>query len=195
MLTKITLIRHGQTRWNNKKRYLGCTDIDLDAIGKKQAIKTKKKLENEEFNTIYSSDLKRAYHFAEIIFKKQVIHKTPDLRELNFGIFEGKTHEEIMSTHGLIYNQWLNNPFKIQIPDGEGLREFKTRITKVFEKIISGHKGESIGIVTHAGPIRIILNDIMKKQDVWEPLPKLASIHMIEHDGNKTKIVTFNRTP
>lgn len=195
MLTKITLIRHGQTRWNHKKKYLGHTDIDLDAIGKKQAIKTKKKLENKEFNTIYSSDLKRAYHFAEIVFKKHIICKTPDLRELNFGIFEGKTHEEIMSTHGLIYSQWLDNPFKINIPNGESLAEFKVRIKKTFQKIISGHKGESIGIVTHAGPIRIILNNIMKKQNVWEPLPKLAGIHMIEHDGNKTKIVTLNRNP
>ncbi len=194
MLTKITLIRHGQTRWNNKKRYLGHSDIDLDMMGKKQAQATKRRIKNEAFHKIYSSDLKRAYHFAEILFKEKNVHKLPQLRELNFGIFEGKTHQEIMSSSALIYTQWLNNPFKTDIPDGESLKSFKTRIIKAFLKIITDNKGKAVCIVTHAGPIRIILNHIAKKNNIWEPLPRLASIHMIEYTGREAKITTLNDT-
>lgn len=194
MLTKITLIRHGQTQWNSKKRYVGHTDIDLDATGKKQAQATRKKIKGETFHKIYSSDLKRTSHFARIVFEKKKIHKLPQLRELNFGIFEGKTHRKIMFAHACLYTRWLNNPFKTNIPKGESLKNFKARVVKVFYKIIADNKGKSIGIVTHAGPIRIILNHITKKKDMWEPLPKLASIHVIECVRQQIKIVTFNDT-
>ncbi|MFH1692350.1 MAG: histidine phosphatase family protein [Candidatus Omnitrophota bacterium] len=194
MLTKITLIRHGQTQWNHTKRYLGHTDIDLDATGKEQALRTQKKLKREEFHKIYSSDLKRAANFAKIVFKGKEIFTTPDLRELNFGLFEGKTHDEIMNAHKYIYSQWLSSPFKTTVPDGEQLKDFKQRITNIFKKIIADNSGLSIGVVTHAGPIRIILNHVMNKQDIWEPLPKLASIHIVEHDANIMNIVTFNDT-
>lgn len=194
MLTKITLIRHGQTQWNHAKRYLGNTDIDLDTTGEEQALKTKKKFENEKFDKIFSSDLKRARHFAKIVFYEKKIHETPSLRELNFGLFEGKTHDEIMSAHEYIYSRWLNNPFKTIIPDGERLKDFSSRILSIFDELLTDNRGLSIAVVTHAGPIRIILNHITGKREIWEPLPKLASIHVIEHDGNKTHVVTFNDT-
>ena len=137
MSTRIILIRHGETDWNRGRRYCGFSDVDLNSKGIEQARKLCGRLSREKIDRVYSSDSIRALNFARIIFKGSVIEAMPELREMNFGIFEGLTHEEIMKKPYKIYTKWLDNPFCITVPEGEGLCDFKKRIEKVFEDIVA----------------------------------------------------------
>jgi len=92
-VTKIILVRHGQTLWNNIGKYQGHTDVPLSKTGIEQASKVAKRLKNDKITAIYSSDLKRAKQTAEIIALE---HNLPVItntrfREINFGVWEGKT--------------------------------------------------------------------------------------------------------
>lgn len=90
MKTTLLLVRHGETEWNKLGKFQGCTDIELSKDGINQAENLKLKL-NEEFDVIYSSPLKRAYETAKILAKDKDITILEDIREINFGEWEGLT--------------------------------------------------------------------------------------------------------
>lgn len=191
-MTRLILIRHGQTAWNLQKRYAGFTDIGLDPEGKKQIKKISNRLKNEFIHCVYSSDRIRAIESSKIIFEKIKIKKLKALREINFGVFESLTHREIMEKYQAIYQKWLKNPFSITIPQGESLKNFKKRIKNVFKKIISSNKNKTIAVVSHGGTISIVISSILKSKKFWDYIPKSASISVVEYTNRKPKIKLFN---
>ena len=194
MPTRIILIRHGQTPFGLKKRYCGLTDIDLNNKGKKQAKKLLPRLHKENIHKVYASDLKRASNFAKLLFKETSIKKSPPLREINFGIFEGMRYEEIMKKYPVLYHRWLNDPLSTVIPKGERFSDFKKRIKRFFKKIVALNKNKTVAVVTHAGPIKIILNDILKSHNLWGIKIDNASVSIIVNNKGKTHIELFNET-
>lgn len=175
MPTRLILIRHGETDWSLEKRYCGLTDACLNKKGIEQAGELCKRLEKESIDRVYTSDLKRALEFARILFKDKEIEVIPELKEMNFGIFEGLTHEDIMEMHAEIYKKWLRDPSKTAIPKGDSLIDFKERIERALARLISLNKDKTLAIVTHAGPIKIIMSKIMKSKNVWGINPELGS--------------------
>ena len=192
MLTKIILIRHGQTDWNAEKKYCGFSDLGLNKQGKEQIGKLSRRLKNEDIYKVYSSDLKRAVQSAVIIFKKTKIEKVWDLREINFGILEGKSHKEILEIEPRIYQDWLNDPYSITIPKGESLNKFKKRVMGALEKIVISNSNKTVAVVCHGGTISIILSRINGSKNFWELIPGSASLNIIEYVNNKAKITLFN---
>ncbi len=192
MPTKILLIRHGQTEWNLRKRYCGSADLGLNACGKKEAEKLRKRLKDKPVHKIYSSDRIRAIETARIVFKRAGLEKIPGLSEMHFGIFEGLTYDEIMRKYPVIYKRWLRDPYGITIPKGEGLREFKKRVVSAFKKIIALNANKTVAVVCHGGAISIFLNHILKSKDFWKQIPKSASLSIVEYNNSKPKIRLFN---
>lgn len=193
-MTRVMLIRHGQTSWNLRKKYCGLTDLCLNIRGKKQAEKLSQRLKNELVDVVYSSDRKRALQSAEIIFKGAKIEKVGDLREMSFGIFEGRSYKEILRKQPLLYKKWLKRPFNVTIPEGENPMDFKKRIMRAFRKITLHNKGKTVAMVCHGGTISVILNHILKSRDFWKAMPASASLNIIECENNKVKIKLFNDT-
>lgn len=197
MSTKIILIRHGQTDWNLKKRYCGFSDINLNERGKKQADKLSKILNKEKIHRVYSSDMKRTVQSAKIVLKNTSIEKIRGFREINFGIFEGLTYKEAMDKYSEIYTKWIANPLNFIIPKGESLNCLAKRVRKAWKKLISKNSRKTIAIFSHAGPIRIILCDLLKldlRREFWKLNPSSASINIIEFNKRKFKIKLLNNT-
>lgn len=196
MPTRLILIRHGQTDWSFQKRYCGFTDEDLNEQGKKQARKLAEKLSAERIRRVYASDMKRALRFALIALKDTPVEKLAELREMNFGIFEGLTHREIMTKCPDVYKKWLNNPVEITIPKGESLNSLATRTRKALAKILSINNNETVAVFTHAGPIKVILCDILKLdlEKIWQLKQDLACLNIIEFDKGNSKVCLLNDT-
>ena len=114
---KLILVRHGQTELNYNKVFFGKLDPSLNELGIEQANMAKKKLLNISYDNIYSSPLKRAKETAEICnhLKKDIIFDK-NIEELNFGIFEGLTYEEILAKYPeeakLMEKDWKNFNYK-----------------------------------------------------------------------------------
>ena len=194
MPTKLFLIRHGQTDGNAKKQYCGCLDICLSAEGRLQAEKLSRWLQGDAIHKIYASDRKRALESARIIFKGRRITRLADLREINFGIFEGKSHQEITRSHPLLYKRWLSDPYATVVPESESLRDFKKRVWGALKEIVSSNAGKTTAVVCHGGTISIILSGICRSKKFWELIPASASLNVIEYKRNKANITLFNDT-
>lgn len=157
--TNVTLVRHGETDYNAKGCYFGQLDPSLNLNGNIQAEKTSDFLKFNDFDIIYSSDLVRCIKTAKIIntYHNLELRLSSKLRELNFGIFEGKTYTEILNEFpkesDLYFKKWKS----YVIPQGESLELMKNRCVDEVEKIIKKNQGKSILIVTHSGVIKSLL--------------------------------------
>ncbi|MBI4825580.1 MAG: alpha-ribazole phosphatase [Nitrospirae bacterium] len=170
MLTKLYLIRHGETEGAETKRYKGHIDVPLSENGIEQIRRLAEYLNNspipllsksgqKRVDVVYCSDLSRAVKSAEIIAEpyglKPVI--MPELRERNFGLWEGMSFDEIREKWPDAFNAWADNPLEFSPMNGESTIELRDRALKVFSEIIGKHQGEHIAIVAHGGINRVIL--------------------------------------
>lgn len=196
MSTRLILIRHGQTDWSCQRRYCSLSDIGLNEKGKAQARKLLERLEKERIDKVYSSDARRAIQFAKMVFRNRVIKECAAFREMNFGVLEGLTHEEIMDKYPKIYREWLSTPNKTVIPEGESLNALAKRTAEALRKLLSSNNDKTIAILTHAGPIKVILCNILNLdlKEIWQIKVDLASISMINFVKGKSKIISLNDT-
>jgi broad specificity phosphatase PhoE len=168
-------------------------DVSLNDKGKRQAGALHRRLKGHLVEKVYSSNKKRAVQTARIIFPKAKIERVPGLEEMDFGIFEGMTHCQILEKYPRIYQKWLNDPFSVRIPKGESLNSFKKRVIAAFEKLVCGDPG-NFAVVCHGGTISMYLNHIRGKKDFWGTIPRSTALSIIEYKGNKVKIKLQNDT-
>ena len=112
-MTRLYLIRHGETLWNIERRAQGIKNIELSQRGIAQGKLLAQRLKKQKIDIIYSSDLSRAYETASIIGKEidKPVYTLPEIREMNFGDWEGLTMSEIKENYKDIYDSWKNTPY------------------------------------------------------------------------------------
>ncbi|HKL13240.1 MAG TPA: alpha-ribazole phosphatase [Halanaerobiales bacterium] len=175
MPTEIVLVRHGETEWNKNSRYQGVMDVDLNEKGQKQAQQLYEFLKDEEFDTIYSSTLKRAYETIQDIAKyqnKEVI-TIADLMEIDFGKWEGLTFSEIEKDYPDLAKKWAKDPTCCKPPEGEHIKEVEQRVGKTIDKIVDDNPDQKILIATHGGIVRIVFAYLLDL-----PLSRIFSIEV-----------------
>lgn len=158
-VSEIVLVRHGQTDWNRDQRWQGQTDVELNEEGRAQAAALAEKLRHEDFAVAYSSDLARARSTAEIILagKNTPLRLEASLREKANGLFEGLTTGEILEQHDQEWAKRLQDRHNYLYPQGESGAILEERVVEAFKKIVAENRGRKILIVTHEGPLRMIL--------------------------------------
>lgn len=162
------LLRHGETDWNAKERVQGATDTVLNKKGLQQAYDAAEKLANENIETVYASDLKRARKTGDIVSAKLdlPIHYTKRLRELNFGKAEGVKISDMQAKFPYIYQAIndIKNPerYDIKYPNGETIGEVQQRFMKFVNKLLDDGR-KSVLLITHGMLIRIFAETCLKK--------------------------------
>lgn len=189
MQARLVLIRHGLTDWNIQRRYLGLTDMGLNEEGVRQAAIVKERLAHEHIDRVYSSDRKRARDFASLVFGDIKITALPELREIEFGAFEGLTYKEIMERYPDEYTAWINDPLNASIPGGESVRDVRRRVMKAVETIAKENAGRSAAVVTHAGPMAIVKREFSGSKDFWAEWPEPACVTILELSGEEKRWV------
>lgn len=163
----IYFIRHGQTKYNVEGRFVGSTDLPLTENGRKNIYdlwhERSKHIDKE---VIYSSPMKRCIETAHIIFPDEHLEIIKNMREMNFGVFEGKTHDELMDMQA--YRNFRATSGKEKIPHGESGIEFGMRVLKGFFEII-GHMNknsyETAALICHGGVIMAIFSMLCEESD------------------------------
>lgn len=149
---EIYFVRHGQTDYNILKKYYGRTDVELNEEGQKQAREMTKFLSEISFDKIITSPLKRAYDTAKIIEGDRgiLIEKEELLCEQNFGIFEGKTYEQLQNEYPKELKEWNEDFSNIAPRGGESFRQVRERADKFLDKL-KGQKINKVLVVAHKG--------------------------------------------
>ncbi len=157
------LIRHGETLWTKERRYQGKTNTPLTAKGRGQVRRFVSEISKFQPDVIFSSQLDRCKESAKIFCSP--LNKKPKvdarLDELGFGVWEGKTANELLEEKDASYEKWSKG--KILTPKGgESIASLKKRIKSFIRYCQSHYDNKKIIIVTHGGPIRIFLLELLK---------------------------------
>ncbi|MBC7190589.1 histidine phosphatase family protein [Candidatus Aerophobetes bacterium] len=195
----IFLIRHGNTIWNRKKVFRGHLDIPLDKEGEYQAELTGKYLQQIKLNALYSSPLKRALKTAQIIKNYQAqdmrIVVCEGFKDLNYGKWQGKSHEEIKREYNQLYSIWGKEPEKVKIPGGETLKEAADRAWQALEEIILREKGV-VGIVSHRVINKLLICRVLGVGvgGFWKIKQDTCCINLIQYESGRFTILKLNDT-
>lgn len=154
-LTRLFLVRHGQSDGNAEGRFGGHSPTPLSLLGKQQAELAAKALAKEKIHAIYSSDLYRALQTAEPLSKilDLPIIATPAFRERKVGVLEGKTFDESKAEHPKDYYALVNRNVHHIITGGESYRQLLKRATAELHEVLRAHQGENVVIFSHTGAI------------------------------------------
>jgi Fructose-2,6-bisphosphatase len=154
-MTKLILVRHGETEWNRTGRYQGQSDIELNTTGLWQAERLRDRLVRQRIDAAYSSDLKRALHTAQIIISKHNLVMIPckELREIDFGELEGMTSDEIQRH----YPNWHGMSSDVSIPGGESISQLASRIELFVPRLVEYSGDKTVLIVAHGGTLQMLV--------------------------------------
>ncbi len=163
----IYFIRHGQTQYNLEGRFIGSLDLPLAEYGK-EYIKTiwQKKSNSIKKDIIFTSPLRRCIDTLDIIFPDEKYVVIDNLREMNFGIFEGKTHNQLENNND--YMLFRASRANYKIPDGESGREFSSRVIDGFYEMISimdENKYKNAALICHGGTIMALFSHFCRESD------------------------------
>lgn len=159
MLLKIYLIRHGETEWNKEGRLQGNSDVKLSADGIRQAYLLAEYAQFPKVDAIYSSDLSRAVETAKLLGVKfnLPITTTVQLREINFGDWEGKPISGLVKEHPKSFGRFFTAPERCHPPNGETFLEAQARVMNVIRNVIAEHDNQNVVIVAHGAVNRLII--------------------------------------
>jgi broad specificity phosphatase PhoE len=201
-VTRLYLVRHGQSAGNAEGRFGGHGPTPLSKLGEQQAQLTAKLLKKEGVSVIYSSDLHRAVQTAEPLSKLSgvPIHATAAFRERNVGVLEGLTFDESKQTFPKDYYALVNRNVHHVITNGESYRHLLRRSTNELWDILRKHMGERIAVYSHTGAICFLTLHLMgairrdTRQTPWI-VTSNCGINRFEIRGrNNVRILALNDT-
>ena len=169
---QILLLRHGRTRANEEHLYCGSTDLPLSEEGRK-CLMQKRGVYGTEWESFYTSGLIRTKETMELLFGEQKTAKAePDLKEMDFGDFEGKSYEMLKDDQA--YREWISGDNERNIcPGGESGEQMRKRVLCALDRILQNDPAKRIVIVTHGGPIAAIMQQFFPEKNLnryeWQP--------------------------
>jgi broad specificity phosphatase PhoE len=201
-VTRLYLIRHGQSAGNAEGRFGGHSATPLSGLGKQQAELTAKALAKERISAIYSSDLLRAVQTAEPLARalNLEINAAETFRERHVGVLEGLTFDEAKKEFPEDYYALVNRELAHVITRGESYRQLLDRTTGVLHEILEKHKGGRIAIFAHTGTIcflTLYIIGAIHPETITTPwlITSNCGINRFEFRGrNNVRIVALNDT-
>lgn len=201
-VTRLYLIRHGQSAGNAEGRFGGHGPTPLSELGRKQAEITGEALAKENITAIFSSDLYRAVQTAEPLSRLTgipILTKAA-FRERHVGVLEGLTFDESKQNHPKDYYALVNRNFHHVISRGESYRQLVRRSMNELWEVLRKHQGERVAVFSHTGAICFMTLHLMgairrdTKQTPWL-ITSNCGINRFEIRGrNNVRVLAINDT-
>jgi len=181
----IYFVRHGQTEENVKHTYFGALECDLNDAGIEQAKSCGEILKDIRFSRVYISERNRTLQTAKIIAPHGEVIKDSRINERDFGVFEGKSYEEIKVLYPEECKSWQEDWKEFSPPTGESYVKFYERV-KAFIEHLKTVDEENILVVTHGGVIRTAYCYILDENldFYWRFASKNGDISVIKYEEN-----------
>jgi len=197
-MTKVYVVRHGQTAWNLEEVFRGRVDIPLDETGKKEVHLAGEALKAQTLHAVYSSPLSRSMETAENIAKFHNIAVTPleAIIDISYGKWEGVGLKDVEKKYPDLYALWLNQPHKVRFPQGETLDEVRQRTMDAIENLVEKHRNQNIALVAHRVPNKVICCALigLDNSHFWRIQQDTASTNLFIHKENQWIVSFINDT-
>jgi probable phosphoglycerate mutase len=193
MAATLHLMRHAEPLGAGEGRYLGWLDRPLSDEGRRQMAALAHALAADaatpRWEAVYSSDLQRSVESAAILGERFGLAPVPvpELRERNFGRWEGLRLAEIRERHPEAYAAWGRDPWAFRPEGGEGGPDLAARTLPAFARILAAHPAGPVAIVAHGGVNRIFLAHClgMPLENLYRIGQGYAAVSLVEfHDGH-----------
>lgn len=171
-MTRVVVVRHGETDWNRNGRMQGWAPVPLNDTGREQAAAVGEWLDDEfDIDRVLSSDLLRTKQTTE-----HILDETGELpvdyewhwRERDIGIYQGLTYGDVENRFPDFGLGEDAHEAAHDVPEsGESLRDVHDRVTERFDRVLSEYPGETVLVVTHGGPLHVLLGYV-KDMDLPE---------------------------
>ena len=165
----LLLVRHGATAHTAERRFSGCTGVNpqLSALGERQAALLAARLadgfrEAGGVDAVVTSPIARAYRTAELVAAAcgAALHVEDDLREIDFGEWEGRTPAEVEAGSPGALAAWRADS-SITPPGGESVDAVAARVSAVRRRLAARHPGGVVVLVSHLYPVRVSVLDAL----------------------------------
>lgn len=184
-MTKLLFVRHGESIYNNEKRFTGQKDIALTELGMRQAQVTGAfLLKNYTIDVIYSSDLSRAVCTAKPVADALglEIHTDPRFREVNLGDWTDEYIAVVKTQRAEEYARYCQGE---AAPGGESRAQLRDRVYEAALEIAKQNPHKTVLITAHGGSIRALLAKIGQETNVQVPISSNASVSEVLFDGER----------
>jgi probable phosphoglycerate mutase len=185
--TRLVLVRHGETGLNREGRYSGRADTPLSPHGVAQAEAAAARVAvlAPAVTAVLTSPLSRCTRTARLIAAAAggaPVTVEPDLIECDFGAWEGLTFAEVRERWPAEMEAWLADP-AVSPPDGESFRQVGRRVARVVRRLRERRPGDTLVVVSHVSPIKLLLRDALAATD--------AFLHRLYLDAAGVSVVDF----
>lgn len=192
----IYLVRHAQSEFNEKGIFQGRLDSDLTPLGFVQARLVAKFLADEGVEVVISSPQRRAYKTALTISDVLDIDLEVDerIKEMSFGVLEGKNFWELFEKEKDMMTSWLKNPVKFPLPTQEPMEAFEKRVLSFLEDL-KGRKENRIAVVGHGGTLHamVCLSLGLGLEKLWQVHMDNTGVSLLEMEGDSFRLAYLNR--
>ncbi len=154
MKKRLILLRHGNTGFGD--RYIGSRDVPLSSVGVAAMKTLKPVLHSQSIEKIVTSPMLRCRQSAEILFAERSFSCDEDLREIDFGRWEGLKFSEIVKKDPGLVDNWATGALTFCFPQGECLGDFVSRVHQVGMRLAKASE-EYILVIAHGGVIRALI--------------------------------------
>lgn len=165
-LSRIVLVRHGETDGESSIRFHGSGDVPLSEDGRAHMHEVARGLAQEFFDLVVASPLSRAWESARILSGGAPVRIESDFREIDFGRWEGLTVQEIEAADPVLYRDWQARIAGFEFPGGEQRADFRKRVLRGLEGLEESGARSAL-VVVHKGVVRTIAEQL-----VGSPLPE-----------------------
>jgi probable phosphoglycerate mutase len=170
--TRLILLRHGATEFTASGRYSGRGDVPLSPLGVAQAQAAAARVAELRgpVTAVLSSPLSRCTATAEAVSAalpgELPVTTELDLVECDFGVWEGLTFGDVRSRYGMELSRWLASP-AVAPPGGESFRTVTTRVRRFVTSVRAAYPAQTVVVVSHVSPIKIMLRDALAAGDAF----------------------------
>jgi 2,3-bisphosphoglycerate-dependent phosphoglycerate mutase len=189
-MSKLIILRHGQSQWNLENRFTGWVDVPLSAKGEAEATAAGDKIKGFEFDEAYTSVLKRAQNTLSLAMKQAghreiPVTKNEALNERKYGDLQGLDKADTAAKYGDEQVHIWRRSFDIAPPGGESLKDTAARVIPYFKKEIEPKlkAGKNIIIAAHGNSLRALVMHLEKmapeeilKFEIPTGLPRLYEL-------------------
>ena len=197
-MTKIILIRHGETDWNRDQVFRGRIDVALNEVGMTQARAVQESLRQRKIDAIYSSPLSRAFVTAGIVAEKRdvPVQVEEGFTDIDFGKWQGLSHQQVKEEYNDLYDSWRSQPQEVTFPGGECLQEVRRRSMGTLEKVIKSNPGKTLALVSHRVVLKVLLCAMLglELSRFWYIRQDTCAINRCEYEVGNFYLTLLNDT-
>ena len=197
-MTRLVLLRHGESQWNLENRFTGWVDVPLTPKGVQEAKNAGEKLRGFTFDRAFTSVLERANETLRLALDvigqpKIPTERDPALNERMYGDLQGLNKAETAKKYGDAQVKIWRRSYDVPPPGGESLKDTAERVLPYYEQTIKPYllKGETILIAAHGNSLRALIMELeqLSREQVLELNIPTGAPLLYELDGTG-KVVT-----